>query len=191
MATVAPPHGARHAASLVRAIAERVLVLDGATGTWLQAQDLGPDDFGGPDLEGCNEILVDTRPDLVRAMHRDYLAAGADIIETNTFGGTPIVLAEYDLAPRARELNATAARLARAEADAHKTRTAIAIGAAYIGRPLIGPEEHAAAQVPGAERTSSVQATLSSHATGQAPVSPAAMAVSHASPGSTISSPHK
>ena len=64
----------------------RVLVYDGATGTWLQGRDLTADDFGGPALEGCNEILVQTRPELIGEMHRDYLAAGADVIETNTFG---------------------------------------------------------------------------------------------------------
>nr|MCU0235056.1 homocysteine S-methyltransferase family protein [Thermoanaerobaculales bacterium] len=94
----------------LRAImAERILVLDGATGTALQAQNLGPDDFGGPELEGCNEVLVRTRPDVILEVHRGYLAAGADIIETDTFGGTPLVLAEYGLAAEARALNRRAA----------------------------------------------------------------------------------
>ena len=93
-------------------MAERILVLDGATGTMLQAQDLGPDDFGGPELEGCNEILVRTRPDVILDVHRAYLAAGADIIETDTFGGTPLVLAEYGLETEARGLNRLAAELA-------------------------------------------------------------------------------
>jgi 5-methyltetrahydrofolate--homocysteine methyltransferase len=97
----------------LRAImAERILVLDGATGTMLQAKELGPDDFGGVELEGCNEILVRTRPDVILDVHRAYLAAGADIIETDTFGGTPLVLAEYGLENEARSLNRLAAELA-------------------------------------------------------------------------------
>ncbi len=91
---------------------ERILVLDGATGTAMQARNLTADDFGGPDLEGCNEVLVDTRPDVVLDVHRGYLDAGADIIETNTFGGTPFVLGEYGLADRCHALNRHAAELA-------------------------------------------------------------------------------
>ena len=94
-------------------LAERILVLDGATGTYLQGRDLGPADFGGEAYEGCNEHLVLTRPDVVREMHEGYLAAGADLVETDTFGGTRIPLAEYGLAHKVREINATAARLAR------------------------------------------------------------------------------
>ena len=93
-------------------MAVRILVLDGATGTMLQSKDLGPDDFGGPELEGCNEILVRTRPDVISGVHRAYLEAGADIIETDTFGGTPLVLAEYGLEAEARALNRLAAELA-------------------------------------------------------------------------------
>lgn len=99
-------------AELVALMRERILVLDGATGTMLQSRDLGPDDFGGPEVEGCNEILVDTRPDVILDVHRAYLAAGADLIETDTFSGTPIVLAEYGLEARTVELNRRAAELA-------------------------------------------------------------------------------
>ena len=88
-------------------------MLDGATGTALQAVNLTAADFGGPELEGCNENLCATRPDVVAAVHERYLAAGCDIVETNTFGSTPLVLAEYDLADRAFELNERAARIAR------------------------------------------------------------------------------
>jgi 5-methyltetrahydrofolate--homocysteine methyltransferase len=88
-------------------------VLDGATGTWMQAQNLTAEDFGGPELEGCNENLVVTRPDVVRRMHLDYFAAGADMVETDTFGGTPLVLAEYGLADKTVELNRCAAEIAR------------------------------------------------------------------------------
>ena len=73
---------------------ERILVLDGAMGTVLQSQALTADDFGGSHYEGCNEYLNLTRPDVVQAIHTAYLEAGADIILTNTFGGTRIVLAE-------------------------------------------------------------------------------------------------
>ena len=106
--------------ALLAALEQRILVLDGATGTAFQAANLGPADFGGEDLEGCNEILVETRPDVVLDVHRRYLQAGADIVETNTFGGTPLVLAEYGLGERALELNRRAAALARqacAESD--------------------------------------------------------------------------
>jgi 5-methyltetrahydrofolate--homocysteine methyltransferase len=94
-------------------LAERILLIDGATGTALQACDLHAADFGGAHLEGCNENLVFTRPDVVLDIHRKYLEAGADIIETNTFGGTSIVLAEYDLQDKTFEQNKLAAELAR------------------------------------------------------------------------------
>jgi 5-methyltetrahydrofolate--homocysteine methyltransferase len=104
---------------LEQLLEEKILVVDGAMGTAIQALDLSADAFGGPDLDGCNEVLVASRPDIILDIHRRYLAAGADIVETDTFGGTPIVLAEYGLAARARELNRLAAQLAvRAAAEA-------------------------------------------------------------------------
>jgi 5-methyltetrahydrofolate--homocysteine methyltransferase len=93
-------------------------VLDGATGTMLQSKQPTVEDFGGEALDGCNEALNLFRPDVVVDMHRAYLEAGADIIETNTFGGTPIVLAEYGLEDRTVEINQTAAELARQAVDA-------------------------------------------------------------------------
>ena len=84
---------------------ERVVVFDGATGTYLQEQSLTADDFGGPDLEGCNEILVVTRPDVIRELHAAYLEVGVDVVETNTFGAFGVPLAEYGIADRAHELN--------------------------------------------------------------------------------------
>ncbi len=90
-----------------------VIVFDGAMGTNLQVQNLTAADFGGPEYEGCNEYLVYTKPEAVAKVHRSFLAAGADVIETDTFGGTSIVLAEYDLADKAYELNKMAAELAK------------------------------------------------------------------------------
>ena len=117
-----PPRPAdleQRTAALTAALAERILVLDGATGTALQGFTLTAADFGGPELEGCNENLCATRPDVVDAVHERYLRAGCDVVETNTFGGTPLVLAEYGLADRAFELNAAAARIARAACARH------------------------------------------------------------------------
>jgi 5-methyltetrahydrofolate--homocysteine methyltransferase len=90
-----------------------VLVFDGAMGTNLQVQNLTAEDFGGAEYEGCNEYLVQTKPEAVATVHRDFLAAGADVIETDTFGAMSIVLAEYDLADQAYELNRKAAVLAK------------------------------------------------------------------------------
>jgi 5-methyltetrahydrofolate--homocysteine methyltransferase len=115
------PGQQERAEALYELLAERILVLDGATGTWLQGQDLTAEDFGGADLEGCNENLVLTRPDVILRMHGDYLAAGADMVETDTFGGTPLVLAEYGLAEKALEINRRAAELAREAATAAST----------------------------------------------------------------------
>ncbi|HYL83519.1 MAG TPA: methionine synthase [Candidatus Angelobacter sp.] len=98
-------------------LSQRILVLDGAMGTMLQQRNLSASDFGGPALEGCNENLVRTRPDVVLDIHRKYLEAGADIIETDTFGAAPIVLAEYGLAADTHFLNQRAAELARQAAD--------------------------------------------------------------------------
>jgi 5-methyltetrahydrofolate--homocysteine methyltransferase len=98
-------------------LSQRILVLDGAMGTMLQQRNLSAADFGGAALEGCNENLVRTRPDVVLDIHRKYLEAGADVIETNSFGGTPIVLAEYGLESDAHLLNKRSAELARQAAD--------------------------------------------------------------------------
>jgi 5-methyltetrahydrofolate--homocysteine methyltransferase len=103
------------------ALKSRVLVFDGATGTNLQTQNLTAEDFGGPELEGCNEYLVISKPSAVEAVHRGFLEAGADIIETNSFGSTSIVLAEYNIAHLAYELNLKAAAIARRMADSFST----------------------------------------------------------------------
>ena len=100
-------------AALTEALDERLLVLDGATGTGLQTAELTAEDFGGSELDGCNENLNLLRPQVILDLHSGYLAAGADIVETNTFGATPLVLAEYGLEDRAFEINKVAAELAR------------------------------------------------------------------------------
>jgi len=105
------------AKALRELLSERILVLDGAMGTMLQQRHLTAEDFGGAALEGCNENLVRTRPDVVLDIHRKYFEAGSDIVETNSFGGATIVLAEYGLAADAHLLNKRAAELARQAAD--------------------------------------------------------------------------
>src|SRR5262249_42660154 len=102
-------------------LASRILILDGAMGTMLQAYHPTSEDFGGAGNENCSEILSATRPEWISAIHRAYLEAGADIIETNSFQGSPIVLAEYNLQDRTHELNVLAAQLARQAADEFST----------------------------------------------------------------------
>ncbi|MFH8728477.1 methionine synthase [Streptomyces termitum] len=103
------------AAALREALATRVVVADGAMGTMLQAQDPTLEDF--ENLEGCNEILSLTRPDIVASVHREYFAAGVDCVETNTFGANHAALGEYDIAHRVHELSEAGARVARGVAD--------------------------------------------------------------------------
>ena len=105
---------------ILRTLKNRVLVFDGGMGTQLQLANLTLDDFRG--LEGCNELLVETRPDVVQSIHERYFAAGADAVETNSFGGLPYVLAEFDIAHRAFELNKMAAEVARKAADKFSTK---------------------------------------------------------------------
>jgi 5-methyltetrahydrofolate--homocysteine methyltransferase len=101
--------------TLLDTLRRRVVIGDGAMGTMLQAADLTLDDFRG--LEGCNEILNDTRPDVLRSIHRAYFEAGADAVETNTFGCNLPNLADYDIADRIRDLSELGTRLAREVAD--------------------------------------------------------------------------
>ena len=101
------------------AIGRRVLVADGGMGTALQAHDLTLDDFAG--LEGCNEILNETRPDVVTSVYRGYLEAGSDAIETNTFGTNLANLGEYDIPDRIRDLAEKGSALARQCADEYST----------------------------------------------------------------------
>ncbi|WP_041428962.1 methionine synthase [Thermosynechococcus sp. NK55a] len=99
----------------------RVIVFDGAMGTNLQAQNLTAEDFGGKEYEGCNEYLVISQPEAVAKVHRDFLAAGADVIETDTFGSSSIVLSEYNLGDRAYEISKKAAVLAKSVAAEFST----------------------------------------------------------------------
>jgi len=103
--------------ALLDALNSRVLVLDGAMGTMLYERQLTIADYGGPQFENCHENLVFTRPDVIRDIHRAYFKAGADMVETDTFGGTPLVLGEFGISHLAREQNVAAVRLAREAAD--------------------------------------------------------------------------
>ncbi len=106
--------------SLLGALRERVVVADGAMGTMLQAADLSLDDFQG--FEGCNEILNVSRPDVVRGVHDAYFRAGADAVETNTFGANWANLGEYGIVERIRELARAGAALAKEVADGYPGR---------------------------------------------------------------------
>ena len=106
---------------------------DGAMGTSIQDLGLSSDDFGGPEYDGCNEYLVITRPDVIEDIHRAFLDAGADIIETNTFGATSVVLAEYNLGHEAGRINREAAQLARHVADSASTNSKLRFVAGSMG----------------------------------------------------------
>src|SRR5439155_21730550 len=112
----------------LEAARERVVIYDGATGTNLQARDLTPDDFGGSAYEGCNEVLADTRPDVVADLHRSFFDVGVDVVETDTFGAFSVVLAEYGIAERAHELNVKAAQIAREVASGYEGWVAGSMG---------------------------------------------------------------
>jgi 5-methyltetrahydrofolate--homocysteine methyltransferase len=100
-------------------INERVVVFDGAFGTYVQALDLGPDDFGGPDLEGCNELLCLTRPDVIEGLHESYFRVGADITETATFGAFSVPLGEYGIGDKTYDINLAGARIAKEVASGY------------------------------------------------------------------------
>ena len=115
-------------AALATILQQRIAIIDGAMGTMIQRYKLGEADFRHAalarhpkDLKGNNDLLVLTRPDVIREIHAQYLAAGADIIESNTFGATSIAQEDYGLAHLAREMNVAAARIARSAADAYST----------------------------------------------------------------------
>ncbi|HEX6044049.1 MAG TPA: methionine synthase [Pyrinomonadaceae bacterium] len=101
---------------------ERIIVFDGAMGTNLQVQNLSLDDFGGPRFEGCNEHLLVTRPDAVEKVHAGFLDVGCDVIETNSFNGTPVDFAEYGIEDQAYDMNVRAAQLAKRIASDYATK---------------------------------------------------------------------
>ena len=109
------------ASPYLAALADRVLVFDGAMGTELMEMELTNDDFGGARYHGCNEALVLTRPDVIRAVHDAYLAAGADVVETDSFTASRLKLDEYGLGEKTPEINRAAARIAREACDAFST----------------------------------------------------------------------
>ncbi|MGH9882581.1 MAG: homocysteine S-methyltransferase family protein, partial [Pyrinomonadaceae bacterium] len=100
-------------ASFLDTLRDRIVVFDGAMGTNLQVQNLTLDDFGGLRFEGCNENLLVTRPDAVEKVHAGFLEVGCDVIETNSFNGTPVDFSEYGIGDQAYDMNVRAARLAR------------------------------------------------------------------------------
>ncbi len=103
----------------LKALSQRVLIFDGATGTNFQLQPLSADDFGGASLEGCNEALNVTKPVAVEALHRSFFDVGVDAVETNSFGAFSVILAEYGIADRAHELALASAQIARRVADSY------------------------------------------------------------------------
>ena len=106
---------------LVAALRERILVIDGAMGTMIQQRNPTAEDWGGDEYVNCSENLLRSRPEWIRQIHADYLAAGADLVETNTFGATPLVLGEFGLQDLTREMNLTACKLAREACDQFST----------------------------------------------------------------------
>ena len=126
--TKVQPGRAERIAALKAAAKERVLILDGSWGVMIQKRGLAEEDYRGErfadwasDLRGNNDLLSLTRPDIIRSIHADYLAAGADIVETNTFSSTTIAMADYGMEEFAYELNYAGAALAREAADEFST----------------------------------------------------------------------
>src|SRR5437588_3361870 len=105
----------------LQALSERVLIFDGAMGTSIQLQHPTADDFGGKSLEGCNDHLVLTRPDIIQGIHESFLAVGCDVVETCTFQSTPHRLREWGIEEKTQTLNVAAVRLARAACDKYAT----------------------------------------------------------------------
>src|SRR6202140_5911232 len=110
------------ASDFLAILKERIIVFDGAMGTNLQVQNLTLEDFGGLRFEGCNENLLVTRPDAVEKVHAAFLEVGCDVIETNSFNGTPVDFAEYGMGDQAYDMNVRAARLAKRGASDYATK---------------------------------------------------------------------
>src|SRR6476660_10109583 len=130
-------------ANFLDTLKERIVIFDGAMGTNLQVQNLSLEDFGGLRFEGCNENLLVTRPDAVEKVHAGFLEVGCDVVETNSFNGTPVDFAEYDIADKAYDMNVLAARLAKRVASDYSTPTKPRWVAGSMGPertpPALGP----------------------------------------------------
>ena len=131
-------------AALFESLQQRILLLDGAMGTMIQGYGLTEEDYRGEryadwqsDLKGNNDLLTVTRPQVIRDIHRQFLEAGADIIETNTFNANAPSMGDYGMQSLVPELNLAAARLARGCADAHASTT----GCASLGRRRAGTDQ--------------------------------------------------
>jgi 5-methyltetrahydrofolate--homocysteine methyltransferase len=120
-------------ASYLEALEKKVLIFDGAMGTNIQRAHLTAEDFGGKALEGCNDHLVLTRPDVIQGIHESFLAVGCDVVETCTFQSTPRRLGEWGLGDKVRDINVTAARLARAACEKYATHEQPRFVAGSIG----------------------------------------------------------
>ncbi len=121
----------------LKAVQERVVVYDGAMGTSIQKFNPTLDDYWGQ--ENCSEVLVLSRPDIISQIHASYFEAGADVIETNTFGGSRIVLTEFGLQDRVEEINRVAVKLAREVADSYSSK-----GRRRWVAGSVGPDDEAA-----------------------------------------------
>src|SRR5499433_2297617 len=115
----------------LKTVQERVVIYDGAMGTNIQVRNPTLDDFWGK--ENCSEVLVLSRPDIIRDIHADFFRVGCDVVETNTFGGTRVVLGEFDLQDRVAEINIAAAKLAREVAQQFATKNQPRFVAGSIG----------------------------------------------------------
>src|SRR5579862_9924003 len=118
-------------ADFLQRVREGVVVYDGAMGTNIQVRQPSPDDFWGK--EGCNELLVLSRPDIIKDIHADFFKVGCDVVETDTFGATRVVLAEYDLQDKVAEINIAAAKIAKEVAQQFSTKDKPRFVAGSIG----------------------------------------------------------
>src|SRR5207248_5479662 len=109
--------------SYLESLQERVLIFDGAMGTSVQKYNLTPEEFGGPQLEGCNDYLAVTNPRVIEEIHTSFMEAGANVLETATFGSTRLKLGEYGIGDEVYNQNFTAAQLARRVADAYSSKS--------------------------------------------------------------------